>query len=166
MMQTRFLPAGMAAWLLVSLVSQVFADSAFKIEIERKFSSAQCVSGYLLVDDKPVCYVLEKPWLVNLPEISSIPLGEYDATIRTDGTKGWRIELQNVPGRGNIQIHVGNTPADSRGCLLPGTGIDTSLCKVTGSKDAMELLKKSLAAHEQALQSSVMIRVKISGVTQ
>lgn len=159
----------MKTLILVLFAFSVFAaklqatDIAFRVEIQRQHSSAECVSGYLLVDGKPICYVLEKPWLQNLPEISAIPTGEYDATLRVDGTKGWRIELKNVPSRGNIQIHVGNTPADSRGCLLPGTGIESSLCKVTGSNDATKLIKAALKAHEEEMQASVLIKVKISG---
>ena len=136
--------------------------SAFKIEIQRKYSGPDCVSGYLLINGKAVCYVLERPWLGNIPEISAIPPGEYPATIRTDATKGWRIELSEVPNRTNVQIHVGNTTADSRGCLLPGKNIDTSLCKVLQSKDAMDALKQALSAWEQRLQQSVNIRVKIT----
>lgn len=35
-----------------------------------------------------------------------IPAGTYQAHVRTDGERGWRLELDNVPGRTNIQIHV------------------------------------------------------------
>lgn len=137
-------------------------NAAFKIEIQRKYSGKDCVSGYLLINGKPVCYVLEKPWKNNLPEISSVPVGEYDALIRADGTKGWRIELRGVPKRTNVQIHIGNTVEDSVGCLLPGKEIDSSLCKVLQSGAAMELLRTSLSEWEKSLQQSVMIRVKIS----
>jgi hypothetical protein len=153
------------ARLVISLVC-VFTSwiqaAEFRIEIQRKYSGTDCVSGYLLVNDKAVCYVLEKPWLGNLPEISAIPPGTYNANIRTDGTKGWRIELSNVPDRTNVQIHVGNTTADSRGCMLPGKSIDNSLCKVTNSKEAMELLRVALEKWQADLQQSVAITVKIT----
>ena len=148
----RFL-AALALTISCAIAAESEA-SEFKIEIQRKYSGPDCVSGYLLINDKAVCYVLEKPWLENIPEISAIPSGEYPASIRTDGTKGWRIELSNVPGRTNVQIHVGNTTADSRGCLLPGKTIEDSLCKVSESKAAMDLIR-------DALQQSVPITVKI-----
>jgi hypothetical protein len=151
--------------LLIMYVSVLVAapDPAFTIEIQRKHSSADCVSGYLLINGKAVCYVLERPWIGNIPEISAIPILDYLATIRKDGVKGWRLELSDVANRTNVQIHVGNTTADSHGCLLPGKGIDTSLCKVLQSKEAMTLIQQALAYWAQSLQQSVAIRVKISG---
>lgn len=46
--------------------------------------------------------------------------GTYKAKTRTDGTKGWRIELIGVPGHTHIEIHVGNFPRDSHGCFVAG----------------------------------------------
>jgi uncharacterized protein DUF5675 len=150
-------------WTLFFCLPSLAKDSAFEIAIQRKFSSSECVSGYLLVEGKVICYILERPWLGNIPEISTIPNGRYDATIRTDGAKGWRIELIGVPERANIQIHVGNTPADSKGCLLPGINIDDSLCQVFGSKDAMARISESFKAHEEEIRACATIRVEISG---
>jgi Family of unknown function (DUF5675) len=62
-----------------------------EIGIQRKYSSQSCVCGYLLVDGKPICCVLERPWKNNIPLISSIPAGDYAAFIREDGPKGWRV---------------------------------------------------------------------------
>ena len=143
--------------------AEMYASQIFTIEIQRKFSSSDCVSGYLLVNDVVTCYVLERPWQGNAPEISAIPGGRYTAIIRIDGAKGWRIELEDVPQRGNIQIHVGNRPADSKGCLLPGISIDTSLCKVTGSKEGMDRIASALAQFEELNRQSIAkIQVNIS----
>lgn len=139
-------------------------DSAFRIEIQRKYNGADCVSGYLLINGKVACYVLERPWANNAPQISSIPKGEYSATIRDDGKLGWRIELIGVPGRNNIQLHIGNTIADSTGCLLPGEDIAGSLCTVSKSGAALEKLRTSLAEWQEKLKQSVPIKVKVSGM--
>jgi hypothetical protein len=88
--------------------------------------------------------VLERTWENNAPLVSSIPAGEYSAAIREDGRKGWRIELVGVPDREHVQIHLGNTPADSVGCLLPGISIASSLCEVYKSAEAMDLLRQAL----------------------
>jgi hypothetical protein len=133
---------------LASLCSTLLlaAGSVFahEIEIQREFSSKDCVSGYLLVDGEVTCYVLERAWDNNAPLVSSIPAGEYSGVIREDGKKGWRIELLDVPDREHVQIHIGNTTADSVGCLLPGRSIASSLCTVYKSAEAMDLLRDAL----------------------
>lgn len=139
------------------------AHPKFEIRIERKFQNAACSSGYLLINGKPMCYVLEKRWVDNLPEISSIPAGTYPAFVRTDGSKGWRIELKNVPERPQVQLHVGNTPADSRGCLLPGMELDSSsLCAVMNSAAAMKKLRAAFEEQELNSASSIPITVVIA----
>jgi hypothetical protein len=64
---------------------------------------------------------LELPWLNNARSISCIPIGIYKAFIRN--SPRWKrdvIELIDVPGRKNIQIHPGNYFYDIEGCILPG----------------------------------------------
>lgn len=57
-----------------------------------------------------------------------IPPGTYGAEIYDRGTKGKKVHrnrvflLKGVPGRTLIEIHVGNKPADTEGCILPGSG--------------------------------------------
>jgi RHS repeat-associated protein len=63
-----------------------------------------------------------------------IPAGTYDASVRTDHTPN-RVELQNVPGYDNVQIHVGNTKDDVKGCFAAGTTRTTDT--VAESKSAM-----------------------------
>ena len=111
-------------------------ESDFRLTIARKFKSAQCTSGYLAVDGQIIAYTLELPWQGNTPLISSIPTGQYPGILRYDHTDQWRIELQNVPGRSNVQIHTGNTPDDSSGCILVGASLSPNLCGVTGSAKA------------------------------
>ena len=53
-----------------------------------------------------------------------IPAGTYDAFVRTDHTPN-RIELKNVPGYHNIQIHNGNYPRNFKGCFGVGTSHST-----------------------------------------
>jgi RHS repeat-associated protein len=49
-----------------------------------------------------------------------VPQGTYDGMLRTDHTPT-RIELQNVPGYHNIQIHNGSYPRNFKGCFGAGT---------------------------------------------
>jgi hypothetical protein len=129
-----------------------FGATDFAISISRKHASETCTSGYLSINGRTICHSLELAWNGNKPLISSIPAGKYDAHLRYDGSKGWRVELENVPGltedRSHVQIHTGNTPADSEGCILIGTGISQDLCSVSGSKDARKKLMKEFYGTE------------------
>jgi hypothetical protein len=51
-----------------------------------------------------------------------IPAGTYPAHVRTNGSKSWSIKLEKVPNRTNIQIKLGETPKDTKGEILIGTG--------------------------------------------
>ena len=39
--------------------------------------------------------------------------------VRSDGPKGWRLELQNTGHRSNIQIHRAHRTMAIQGCILP-----------------------------------------------
>src|SRR5688572_29357024 len=98
--------------LLLSLMSVAAkdGDTNMLITIHRQYPAAACVSGYLAVNGQTIVYSLERPWVDNLNNISSIPSGKYSAHLRYDKNDHWRIELNNVPGRSGIQIHIGNQP--------------------------------------------------------
>ena len=72
-------------------------------------------------------YTAELPWRDNRPEESCIPAGTYQVTWDTAGDVVGYL-LQGVPGRGEIQIHVGTWAgdrrkglrSDSKGCILLG----------------------------------------------
>ncbi|TWB07182.1 DUF5675 family protein [Bradyrhizobium stylosanthis] len=113
----------------------------FELTIARKYRSGVCTSGYLAVDGNIVAYTLELPWQGNVPLISSIPDGTYDGILRYDHEDMWRIELTGVPGRTNVQIHAGNTPANSEGCILVGLTLGADLCTVMDSKKAYSALR-------------------------
>jgi RHS repeat-associated protein len=65
--------------------------------------------------------------------------GVYAATVRTDGKKGWRLELEPKNNYKNVQVHVGNTATDVEGCFAAGTA--RSIDFVSGSKDAMKSIQ-------------------------
>jgi len=65
---------------------------------------------------------LEPPWKDNQHGISCIPAGTYECKRYLSPKHGYDVfEVLNVPGRSNIEIHVGNTPVDTEGCILVGT---------------------------------------------
>ncbi|MBD9641055.1 hypothetical protein IB277_32700 [Ensifer sp. ENS07] len=51
-------------------------------------------------------------------EATPIEAKNYAACFRNNGSKGERIELLNVPGRDNIQIHIGQDGGKSEGCFV------------------------------------------------
>ncbi|OPY16869.1 MAG: hypothetical protein A4E70_02075 [Syntrophus sp. PtaU1.Bin005] len=116
------------------------------ININRQFETEQSTQGELQVGTQTL-RALELPDRENASTNDSatagrIPAGTYQAHVRTDGPLGWRLELEGVPGRGNIQIHAGNTPEDTTGCILPGTteGVD----RVNNSRDARDIIRQEV----------------------
>ncbi|MGE8536523.1 hypothetical protein KYG33_05965 [Chryseobacterium sp. D764] len=136
----------MKTTLLVIVLTAVFSGSLFgqrnfEIVIERKLSSAACTLGYLIADKKVICHTLELPWENNTKNISCIPPGSYNGILRYDKNDGWRIQLENVPDRDGVQIHMGNYTKQIKGCVLVGMETDIKSCTVGNSKLAYSKLK-------------------------
>jgi hypothetical protein len=65
-------------------------------------------------------HTLELPVKDGLPG-SAIPPGRYKVTVYNSPHFGREVPLlEDVPGRSEIEIHYGNYPTDSRGCILVG----------------------------------------------
>lgn len=135
----------------------------FVLTITRKYKGDACTSGYLAVDGKIVAYTLEKPWKGNAPLLSAIPDGQYGGTLRYDHPDKWRIELTNVPGRGQIQIHTGNIPDDTEGCILLGFSLGSDLCSVQQSQKAYVALKEAFYGSPNPMRTpnkSIIVKVE------
>lgn len=105
-----------------------------------------------------ICQALELAYRNDINDISAVPKGDYSGFIRTDGPRGWRIELAGTGERKNIQIHVGNRPKDTIGCILPGMGDSTDAqCAIAGSKQAMEQIK---ATYGESNTRPVVLRIE------
>jgi len=134
----KLLTTGIFLFICLSFF-KINGDEKFRISIERKITSSNCIQGYLTINDSPICYTMELPFRDNINDISSIPKGKYNAFIRTDKKLGWRIELINVPNsREHIQIHLGNFTSDITGCTLVGKTVKIDNCTVGKSKDAIK----------------------------
>lgn len=132
---------------LVAADAQVFAltrSIAQRITIKRQLETKECTTGYLAVDGIQTCYTLELPDNNNVKYVSRVPFGSYAAHLRYDHPDGWRIELENVRGRDNVQIHVGNWPFQTQGCLLVGMRVAPDSCAVGQSADAYARLRQAL----------------------
>lgn len=127
--------------------------------------------------------VIERSFEQNIKNISSIPIGIYDAHIETKATKkwmwsggkvsqgevllnrAWRIELENVPGkRTKIQFHYGKDVSWSEGCLIIGTSPRNTChdeCK-HGDSPEKSVAKLREYVTSNSLASDHPIRVRIA----
>lgn len=90
-----------------------------------------------------LCVTCEPPPDVEHP---CIPEGTYNFSIYESPTKGQVWITQEVPARTNIEIHIGNTDADTLGCICVGTtfGWIGTQQAVTESVAAMTKLRAQL----------------------
>jgi Family of unknown function (DUF5675) len=142
----RFTATTVGFFCATALLAGHSRGSEFDITIAREYRGRRCMSGYLAVNGRVIAYTLELPWHGNAPLLSSIPPGTYAGFLRYDHPDHWRIELENVPGhRTHIQIHIGNTVADTEGCIIVGTKLSKDLCVLKGGSSvvAYRALKKA-----------------------
>lgn len=90
------------------------------ITLKRIAGSGEGTFGALIEDGVPFALTCERPWLENRAGISCIPKGWYTCRRTVSPRFGETFEVADVPGRSNIIFHAGNTPEDSRGCILVG----------------------------------------------
>lgn len=127
--------------------------------LRRTEMSNEATFGQLCLEDGHViCQTLEEPWRNNQRGRSCIPPSTYKWFIRTSWKHGGNShrdydvpELVGVPNRSNVQIHIGNTLADTEGCILVGTQRSDPLCPplVAGSKTAFAMLMAAIGEHTE-----------------
>jgi hypothetical protein len=113
--------------------------------VRRQASNKRCTTGQLILNNTVAGYTLERPWENNLPLISQIPAGRYSAFVRSENGSRWRIQLKDVPGRTDIQLHLGRSPANTIGCILVGSNADPDHCTLTNEDAAWEKFKLAFA---------------------
>ena len=112
---------------------------------------------------------LSKIKSVKVASQTAIPTGTYDITMNVisprlskkpfykQNCNGGRVpRLLNVPGFDGILIHVGNTAADSAGCILVGK--NSQVGKVLNSSDTFKRLYSIL---DKANRAGNEIKIKI-----
>ena len=97
--------------------------------------------GKIMAGGYFVCYCVERPWRDNKRNISCIPPGTYPLEWQNSPKFGYRLHIEEVPGRSHILIHPGNRITDSEGCILPAT--------MSGCRDGMIVGYQSRAALEK-----------------
>ena len=82
----------------------------------------------------------------NQRNISCIPRGEYKVRLRLPRESATRdylhLLVEDVENRSYILFHIGNTPKDTKGCVLVGLGSQQDV--VSNSRLAMDLLIKEI----------------------
>ena len=104
------------------------------------------VAGLLKFGDQSV-WTLECPWRENQVFTSCCPDGTYPLVAFESPEHPDCWVVTPVPGRTGILIHVGNTVADTQGCILIGQFQEPG--KVLNSRDALRQLNYTLNRNEQ-----------------
>lgn len=87
--------------------------------------------------DRFHCYTVERPWKQNKRNVSCIPTGLYVMRLGRFRDQYPSYELEDVPKRSLIKIHIANTMDDLRGCIGLGKelGFIRDLWAVSGSRE-------------------------------
>ncbi len=111
--------------------------------VTRKTFTTLSTIGDLAIDGAFFGHTLEPPKRDQKP--CCIPVGTYDVSIRYS-QKHVRLipHVENVPGFSEIEIHVGNFPKDTEGCLLVGNVVNSTPDQILGSKVAFDCLFRLL----------------------
>jgi hypothetical protein len=123
-----------------------------EIKVVRDAFTDKSTIGNVLIDEQFCCFCLEdvdrhleSDPRAKIPGRSAIPTGRYPI-IRNLSNRFKKVLplLVKVPGFEGIRIHVGNSPKDTEGCLLPGMTRKTDW--VGDSKKAFDLLDGKIKA--------------------
>ena len=110
--------------------------------VTRFQATDKSVIGTMSVNGTNICYTLEEAWRDNQKGHSCVGLGTYTAFLRYTSSKSkreWCFQLHDANGRTAIQIHIGNKPEHTEGCVLVGTTYSQDF--VGGSTDAYQKLQ-------------------------
>lgn len=104
---------------------------------------------------------IERPWKDNQARVSCIPEGTYPLGLRNSPivyrttrrrarTYEYGYEVQNVPNRTVIMLHIANTASELMGCIAPGLsrGHIRTEAAVLSSGDAFDKLMAKLATRD------------------
>lgn len=91
--------------------------------------------GVMAYEGKVLGYTLEH-------ESVKIPAGTYQGELRWSKRFGETVPYIHVPLRSGIEVHVGNCPQDSGGCVLVGTEVDGAC--LDNSRQAFQDMMKVL----------------------
>ena len=93
------------------------------LTLQRSKSSENSTIGSLYIEQDFLCNTLELPVMETpLPGRSAVPSGRYELVIEYSYRfQRYNLRLAGVPGFTGIEMHTGNFPKDTEGCILLGT---------------------------------------------
>lgn len=133
--------------------------SVLNLVVTRKIFDDVSTLGELTINGVFECYTLEdtvRALGVKVDGKTAIPLGTYQVVLDMS-TRFGRImpHVLDVPGFDGIRIHIGNTDADTEGCLLVGR---------TEGSDFIGHSKEEFEALFTKLQAAKSISITYRGV--
>lgn len=129
------------------------------IMLRRFQRTDQSTIGRIFLDDAFQCYSLEDTDRGDAPKVDGetcIPPGTYPVVLYQSPTHGLVPLLQNIPDFSMVEIHPGNDPADTRGCILPGSSYTDNW--VGDSRAAFALLFHRIAT---AIQGGETVSITV-----
>lgn len=108
------------------------------ILLQRYSGNDESTLGLLFINGQFECYTIEKPDKHNQKRISRVPEGVYPLRYRkelTELTQGyrnkyyrftWHLEVQEVPYRDYIYLHIANSADDVDGCIGLADGVNNN----------------------------------------
>src|SRR5690606_32791950 len=137
--------------------------SDVEIHVKRVRQGKNSTLSELYIDGEYTCYVLEDSVRdEKIKGSTAIPAGRYKLEFNRYGAMNGRykrmfpkfhrgmIELKDIPNFSYVYIHIGNTYADTAGCLLVGNTMrydkDWGEYEIYQSKKAYAMLYRRLAA--------------------
>ena len=122
-----------------------------ELSVVRTIGQPKDTIGDFFVNDKKLsnCLELSIPPDGNYTHGFCIQPGRYQVVLYLSEHWGYKVPLlQGVPGRDMIEIHIGNSSADIKGCIVVGEyvgGYDW----ITNSKDEFDILMDILGRAEE-----------------
>lgn len=118
---------------------------------------------FTAVGEVPFAVTVEPEDKDNQSNISCIPSGQYTAYLRKakDSRRTYDIwELEDVPNRGNIQIHKGVSEDSSLGCIIVGESFNPYKQKTVGVMGSTQGYTELIARTEGHEKILVVIQEK------
>lgn len=125
--------------------------SVLEIQVVRRWLLDGCTLGELYVDGRAFGFACEdEVRSVKIAGETAIPAGEY--AIRIERSPSWKRDmpyLADVPGFTRVMIHPGNSPEDTRGCILVGCQVDVERGHILQSRACFDALWPRIKAAAQ-----------------
>jgi hypothetical protein len=133
------------------------------LEVRRhlEWSDDNATEGELLIDGNFAGFTLEPPRLDPPEKPRAIPCGTYDLTWAFSPKHNRDVPLvENVPGFEGVEIHIGNWPTDTAGCLLVGE--DRGKDMIGNSTPAIDSVYEKVKAAFNADQPMAITYTEVS----